>query len=238
MVALERLACIDMEAQLMKDQFEKNDIIGMHKSTGKITRLASKQKSHKITRVFNDAGVLSQSYEEERYAFREYFCKLMQGTESSFEEVVVKDRITSADKYSGLDFSSCWKPIPSPTDVVNMKLLANANKAIGENCRVGRTDKFFPLTMLKVSYPLVVKTYVRLQPAIQWKGGMIHEIFKNKGLHSNRSGYRDVLLADDEGKQICKHIRRIFVPRARQLVFSTQYGGGSVEVRLLLPTFI
>ena len=97
LVALERLACIDMEAQVIEEQFKKNDIIGMHKSIVKITRLAGKQTSHKITRVFNDAGVLSESFEEERYAFREYFCKLMNGTESSFEDVVVKDRITSAE---------------------------------------------------------------------------------------------------------------------------------------------
>jgi len=169
-----------MEAEGLKAQFDKNDIIGMHKSTGMITKLAGKQKTHKITRVFNDAGALSQTYEEERYAFREYYCQLMNGTESSFEDVVVKDRITSPSKYNGLDFDSCWKSIPSPTDVVNMKLFANANKATGENCRVGKTDKSFPLTMLKVSYPLVVKTDVRIQPAIQWKGGMIHEIFQKR----------------------------------------------------------
>jgi len=121
LVAFEKLACIDIEADIMKAQFDNNDIIGMHKSTGKIVKFAGKQKTHKTTRVFNDAGVPSQTYEEEGYAFREYFCKLMKGKGSIFEEVVVKDRTTSSNKYSGLDFDSCWRSIPSPTDVANMK---------------------------------------------------------------------------------------------------------------------
>ena len=87
--------------------------------------------------------------------------------------------------------------------------------------------------------------YVRLQPSIQYKGGMIHEIFKGKGHHFMCASYRDVLLANDSGKQLSKSIRRKLIPRAKQLVFSSQYGGGfnggetsftHLYVRIILDT--
>jgi hypothetical protein len=226
LVKLEKLAMLDLEADTMTAQFENNDIVGMRRSIGKLVKFAGKKPVCKATRVLNDSGLLTQTYEEERYAFREYFMKLMSGTLSQFSDVVERDRHIDCNRYDGVDIDTCWQSIPSPTDVMGMKLLANANKATGENLIVGKVDKVFTHSMLKAYYPLILKTYVRIQPPLQWKGGMLHEIFKNKGMHCLRSGFRDVLLANDSGKQVCKYLRTKLVPRARKLVYPTQFGGG------------
>ena len=55
---------------------------------------------------------------------------------------------------------------------------------------------------------------------------MLHEIFKNKGASCLRGGYRDVLLVDDSGKHSGKYVRHKLLPRAKSLVFPTQFRGG------------
>jgi hypothetical protein len=244
LIKMDKLAQIDLEHDNMVKSYEDNDIVSMHKSVKAVMRFAGKSYVPKSTRVINDEGHVSQSYIEERNCFKKYFCKLMQGSPSKFSEVIDTERKCDKDRYKDISEKS-WMAIPSPTDVQCMKLLANANKACGENRIVGAVDKVFPHTMLNISYPLIVKTYVRLQPSIQYKGGMIHEIFKGKGHHFMCASYRDVLLANDSGKQLSKSIRRKLIPRAKQLVFSSQYGGGfnggetsftHLYVRIILDT--
>ena len=65
----------------------------------------------------------------------------------------------------------------------------------------------FPELMAAIEYPLVVKTYTRIQPPLQWKGGMLCELFKGKGSPSLCSNYRDILLADDSGKAAGRLLR-------------------------------
>ena len=55
---------------------------------------------------------------------------------------------------------------------------------------------------------------------------MIHEIFKNKGTSSLCANYRDVMLANDNGKFVGKFCRRQLVSRARRLIFPSQFWGG------------
>ena len=59
--------------------------------------------------------------------------------------------------------------------------------------------------------------YARIQPPLQWTGGMLTELFKNKGSPSVCFNYRDILLSDDGGKFVCKLIRRRLLPFAVSL---------------------
>ena len=45
-------------------------------------------------------------------------------------------------------------------------------------------------------------------------------------MHCLRSSFGDVFLANDSGKQVSKYLRRMLIPRARKLVYPTQFGGG------------
>jgi len=226
LVTLERLADIDATADDMTWQFEHNDCIGMHRSVGRITKHAKYTSSNTVTRVANKAGALAQTYYEERLAFREHFADLMQGREMSFMSVVEKDRNDTRDRYGSIQFDTCWKSIPSPTDVVAMALNAKVGKAPGENKIVGKAHKMFASLFAYTYFPLVLKMFVRIQPPIQYKGGMIYEIYKGKGVHHMCSSFRDVLLANDSGKHVCTYVRHQLLPWARKLVHSTQFGGG------------
>ena len=86
--------------------------------------------------------------------------------------------------------------------------------------------KEFPDEVAQLQFPLVIKSFVRVQPPLQWKGGMLSELFKMKGSPSSCGNYRDILLADDAGKSVFKLIRQRLLPYAVALSMNTQFGGG------------
>ena len=66
--------------------------------------------------------------------------------------------------------------------------------------------------MAKIFYPLAVKVFARIQPPLQWKGGMICDLFKGKGSPALINSYRDVLLSDDDGKAVQRILRKNLFP--------------------------
>ncbi len=43
-------------------------------------------------------------------------------------------------------------------------------------------------------FPLILKSYCFIHPPLQWRGGVLQELFKKKGSSSMRSCYRDIML--------------------------------------------
>jgi len=185
-----------------------------------------KRIPHASKSVIDDDGNLTQTYKEERVAFRQHFCSLMKGTVQPLADIISSDRSDHTYRYDNIDFDKCWKSIPSPTRVINMSLNANMYKAPGENLIVGNVHRKFANEVGMLMFPLVLKTFVRIQPSITWRGGMVHEIYKNKGPRYLRPNFRDVLLANDSGKHVAKEIRKSLLPRAKKLIHASQYGGG------------
>ena len=181
MLKLERLTWIDAKADESLHAFEKSDIVGMHKSVGELIGHSKKKVAcTKINRVLNDAGEVTQTYEEERFAFREHFSKLMCAKVMPLSEVIDASRIDQCDRYEGINLEHAWKAIPSPTDVHHMNLSAKKDKAPGENLLVGRvhSNPKFSEVISRIQYPLVLKSFVRVQPSIQWRGGDVARDFQ------------------------------------------------------------
>ena len=80
--------------------------------------------------------------------------------------------------------------------------------------------------MSRINYPLYVKSIVRVQPPLQWKGGLLAALLKGKGSPTLRDNYRDILLPDDSGKVAARLVRERLLPSASSLSVSTQFGGG------------
>ena len=70
----------------------------------------------------------------------------------------------------------------------------------------------FSLALMHIYYLLILKTYVRIQPPIQWKGGMLQELFKGKGSSSVCSNFRDVMLACVDGKMLLSTLEISYYP--------------------------
>ena len=238
LVKLEKSTWIDQKADLLLKAFLDNDVSNTYGHLGEIVAFSKKKNDgDKVTRVYNDSGELTQTYAEEKEAFREHFLQLMRGEVHTFTDVVARDEQPAESRFDSVVVSEMWKAIPSPSDVVCMfKTCKHTKKAPGENCISAFVHKTFYDSLMKLYYPLIMKSFVRIQPPIQWKGGMLQELFKGKGSSMIRNGYRDIVLANDDGKDVSRHIRGSMFPRAREIVLATQFGGGSMGVKQLLRT--
>ena len=105
----------------------------------------------------------------------------MHGDEKPLSMIIDAERGSKDDRYGEIPLCEFWKAVPSPTEVVQMQMCAKTSKAPGENIIIGSVHKQHPHVMGTLYYPLVLKTFVRLQPPIQYRGGMVHEIYKKKG---------------------------------------------------------
>ena len=199
----------------------------MHKSVNKLIRICkSSKKTQKYSRVHDSGGVPAKCLLDERQLFRYHFSELLGGATRTFETLVVSDRVISSDRYEGVEPTCLPFCVPAPVDImVGYNGLTNG-KACGENRICTNVHKRFSRVMSELYFPLILKSYVRVQPPLQWKGGMLCELFKNKGSPSQCGNYRDILLADDGGKGAIKLIRPRFLSLALNIAHQSQYGGG------------
>ena len=173
---------------------------------GAITKyVKNKSSTQKACRVSNAEGLPTQSYTDEKLAFRERFSKTMSAQTITYGDAIQKDRDESNirgchDRFVHVSFDKMRQQIPSPSEVIGMNSMSQKGKAPGEDLCSGNVLSAFPFDFMRIYYPLVLKTYVRIQPPIQWKGGMLHQLFKGKGSSSVCSTFRDVMLACVDGK--------------------------------------
>lgn len=112
------------------------------------------------------------------------------------------------------------------TIIANYFARINPNKGNGENNVVGRLLKRFPKLFASIYFPLFFKSVARLNPPVQWKGGIIHHLLKPGGAHSLPKGYRDIMLGDITGKCLNKFIRNNLFKFAVGFAGPAQFASG------------
>jgi hypothetical protein len=226
-VKLEKAAHIDLQAEQLEEAFSECNFHKVHKHIGTLMKFAkNRETDKKICRITAADGSVCQSAVQEKLEFRKHFSCLMRGSICNFSELVDKDRQTDIDKFNLVDPLEAWKYIPSPSDLCASFHNAKPRKAPGEDTIVSTVFSKFSDDIIHPFMPLLLKSYMRIQPPIQWKGGMLQELFKGKGTSSMCKNYRDILLTDDAGKFVLKLVRKQLLPVANLLCHETQYGGG------------
>ena len=206
---------------------ESDDPKGLHEAVSAVLRVSrSRQLSQKFSRVIDSAGNVAQSLVEEQHVFRDHVSLLLGGTPGTFETLVVQDRSCPSARFKDVIPSQLALCVPSPQQLAAKYRSLKRGKGFGEGLLCTDVFAAFPNEMSRLQFPLIVKSFVRIQPPLQWKGGMLHELFKGKGASSIRKNYRDILLSNDGGKFALKLIRRQLLPIAIALSLDTQYGGG------------
>jgi hypothetical protein len=209
------------------DAFDRDDSRSMHRAIKDLLSVCrSHAKTTKFIRIVDDKSRPAQSLRDERILFRGHFADLLGGTPCKFEYLVRQDRFVNSSRHDGVDPLCLPKCIPSVPDLIMLFNSYANGKGFGEGRICTDVFKKFSKHLAVYYFPLYVKTFVRVQPPLQWKGGLLAELFKGKGSPSMRGNYRDVLLADDSGKAVGKLIRRRFLPFAVSLSHASQYGGG------------
>ena len=227
LLRLEKLAWLDQQADHIADSFASGNAKEMFKCINRVLKIANnKCKEAKLHRVRDSSGKTSQTVIEEKLAFREHFAKLMSGNVGSFAALVQNDRVSFCDRFENVSTDGLIFNIPMISDLANIFNCFAKGKACGEGKLVSDVFKFFGPTMAELFFPLVVKTCTRIQPPLQWKGGMICDLFKGKGSPALINSYRDILLSDHDGKAVQRFLRARLFPTAQLLSADTQFGGG------------
>eukprot|EP00973_Karenia_brevis_P036083 4976525-Karenia_brevis.AAC.1 len=81
--------------------------------------------------------------------------------------------------------------------------------------------------MSKIYHPLATKTVFHAITPIQWAGGQLMELFKGKGSPAQPKSYRDVILADADGKAFLGNMRAKSKGSLFQAIPDSQFGGGA-----------
>jgi len=227
MLKLESLAFFSESADNVVSSFNNGDAKQFFNGINSVLKIANnKTATPKCLRIIDShTDKPSQSVVQEKQAFRRHFANLMGGEVCSFESLVHKDRNSSVCRYDNVTKDEI-DAVPTLFDLFNCFMKFIKGKACGEGLLVSDVFKMFPYHLAVIFYPLVVKTFVRIQPPLQWKGGMICDLFKNKGSPALIQSYRDVLLMDDDGKGVQRLVRKKLFPLANVLCIDSQCGGG------------
>ncbi len=141
---------------------------------------SAKAKDPKCMRVHEITGKPTQNVVQEKHAFRDHFSDLMGGEVGTFAALIQKDRGVPESRFSGVDTNCLDYVVPTLFDLFNCYAKFIRGKATGESRLASDVFRKFPLLMARVYYPLVLKSYLRIAPPLQWKGGMICDLFKNR----------------------------------------------------------
>ena len=164
------------KADQLDDALASGDMHAMYTQLGALTKYANnKTSAQKVCRVSNADGFPTQSYTEEKITFREHFSKTMSGKTVTYGEVIHKDRgecnsIGCHDRYSHLSYDKMFQQVPSPSETFGMRSMSKKGKAPGEDLCSGKVLCAFPMDLMRTHYPLILKTYVRIQHRSNEKG--------------------------------------------------------------------
>ena len=183
MLKLEALAFFNKSADDVVGAINGGDTKQFFKSVNDVLRVANnKTAAPKCLRVIDSVtGLPSQGIVQEKQAFRNHFSNLMGGGVGTFASLVQKDRYPPADRYNNVSEDEVAASVPTFFDLFNCYSSFVKGKACGEGLLVSDLFKLFLYHLSKLLYPLVVKTFVRIQPPLQLKGSIICDLYINKG---------------------------------------------------------
>ena len=217
----------DTCSSLVSDIHDGN-LNAMYSKMKSLKIMSASKASPKTKRVVNSKGLVTINATQSKEAFREHFTKSLQGKQMPFQELVKINRVHNQNKKHVCNESieSFASSCPALMDIASSMSSSKPNIAWGENNICPKIYKHLSSTLAALYYPLILKTWARIEPPLQWKGGILCELFKNKGLSTDVSNYRDIMLGDISGKFITKYIRKSLLPFALQYSRTTQFGGG------------
>jgi len=226
MLKLELAAHIDKIADEIDSKLANGDCKGMYNGVKQVLSIV-KHVSPKSLRICDSSGKPAASYVEERKIFQQHFCSVFKGEVTTFRELVERHRVHPAvNNFDNIDPCHLDANIRSADQLLCDCKLNKKKNACGEDLVVPELLRTHAAVLSKRLMPLRLKLVLRIDPPLQWRGGMVSELFKNKGCSSVCNNYRDIMLADVSGKNLSKLLRYRLLPAARKYVVTTQFGAG------------
>ena len=113
-----------------------------------------------------------------------------------------------------------------PTLAETVRLYASYRPLVGLGIDLLGSELFkAPRHMAEIVYPVLRKAWLRAEPPLQWRGGVMFPLHK-KGGRDNATNYRDITCGAASAKTLASPLRKRLLPLLQSVVSAGQAGGG------------
>ena len=152
-------------------------------------------------------GTFATSPEEADARWLRHFSAAEHGGPIDPEELI--DRCFRRQRAFDLDaFDVDGHDLPSQVDLETAFRFAQPGRASGNDGMPPDILHHFPGPVAKLFYPILLKVAFRLQEPLQFKGGSVSHIYKNKGDLAECKNHRGILISNNIGKGFHSAFRR------------------------------
>ena len=114
--------------------------------------------------------------------------------------------------------------LPSFFEVEAVLRAAPRGKAVGLDGLPGEALSACPTAMAKLVHPLMLKASLLLRQPLQWRGGLLNEMWKRSGSQASPDCYRSIFISSHLGKCYHKLLRERAVPTVAKALHGMHLG--------------
>ena len=204
------------------DTGEPKDIYNKLRKAGFCS--ARRQRHRPLPMVLQADGTLAQDQDELKATWRQYFAQIECGREINSSALLHLNAYTELESAESPD-AAILHQIPTLKDFEISLRRCKPHRAAGTDCIVPELCKYATKWFADYLAPLYVKCSWYNNEPIQWKGGILYEVFKNKGSHKDPENFRGILVSSHVAKAHHNAFRKLALPYHLQSADPLQFGG-------------
>ena len=101
--------------------------------------------------------------------------------------------------------------LPSYLDTLRLLKKAAPGRGLGPDAIGGELLKSGAVQICRLIYPVLMKAVTQISPSLQWKGGLMFELFK-RGDHFQPDCYREITSVSPLAKLLTRPLRKHVMP--------------------------
>jgi hypothetical protein len=222
LVKLDRDAYFNKHAVDAAKASEVNDT----RTVFKFVKLLASKSVRSVPILKNKHGELVRSPAQRASRWLEFFSSKCFGSEVVLDTLAIQSAELQKDKFFKLcSVGPDLDLVMSLHEAASLCAIGKPRRAFGLDGLPAELFALQPLLFAKLLHPLYLKSILRIEEPLQWKGGLISNLYKGKGDRSECSSSRDILISDSAGKKLHSFYRKRLLPSFLRSARPTMCGG-------------
>ena len=186
---------------------------------------STRRARHRPLPMIRDVdGTVAESKEDLHRIWRSYFASIEAGCEAQPDQLLDLCNYTELEQRFRPE--ECFlHHIPTLRSLEAMLRKCNPHKAAGTDNLVPELCRYATKWLSDYLAPLFLKVGVYMAEPVQWKGGILYEIFKGKGHMDDPTSYRGILVSSHIAKAVHNAYRQPTMEQFRHHASPMQLGG-------------
>ena len=186
---------------------------------------SKKFKPPPLTPFVDAKGLPATTHREQRQLIRAHFANKLDGHSSTFAALL--DHLRASQRTTTYDGEVDLSLLPSWPQIARQAKHIHTHKVgVGEDRLGGEFPANHPFIYATLYGPHFYAATATVNRPLQWRGGMLHELYKSKGSVSDLENWRDIWLTAMNAKIQDRITRPQLAAAVQHQATSTQYGSG------------